>query len=496
MKALSNFKEMLGRRLPVLVFLFCIAQPILDVLSYWQSYYELSGLLISVPRALLILCLLGAGYLYSAHKKLYWALGIGLLLYLAGHVAACCAYGEWDVIADLTVQLRILLIPLMTLAFLTILRRNELCLRAMEQGFAVNMAIFLLVAVLSTVTGTDPHTYYEKEIGILGWFVWGNSQSAILSILTPIVITWTERRFSGKPLPVISVTILCFGLLYACATRLAYATLIASGLGLSVCLLISDRRKRGLAAGILLSAAVFAAFYPLSPTHANQEAMKQTAQIKQERIDAAVSDYVEPGTRRTENPEALKAAYRFYLQGMVDRFGLERVAEAYDYSIDQKQIFDRRAKLLRFCGFLMEDAPTISHVFGLPSSSMQQWTLRYSYYRDEWTEGPELFDVENDLHGIYFQCGLVGAVLFLAFLLSFGAKALIAMLRRFRAVFDFEFCAFAGAYCYLLLYAYYTSSVVRWLNTSVYLAAILAGLWLLSSRRAAAEEQTPREARP
>ena len=103
--------------------------------------------------------------------------------------------------------------------------------------------------------------------------------------------------------------------------------------------------------------------------------------------------------------------------------------------------------------------------------------------------------MENDLHGIYFQCGLAGLIPFLIFLLAFGVHALAAMLRRFRAVFSFEFCAFAGAYCYLLLYAYYTSSVVRWLNTSVYLAAILAGLWLLSSRRAEAPAE-PREVRP
>lgn len=487
---------MLRSRLPVLVFLFCVAQPLLDICSYWQSYFDLPGLLISVPRALLILCLIGVGFLCSEHKKAYFALGAGLLLYLFGHLLACRAYGEWDLTADLTAQIRILLIPVMTLSFLTVLRKNDACLQAMERGFTVNMGVFLLVAVLSTVTGTDPHTYYEKEIGVLGWFVWGNSQSAILSVLTPIVIAWTERRFSGKVLPTACVSVICFGLLYACATRLAYATLIASGLGLSVCLLISDRKKLGLAASILLIAAVYTAFYPLSPTHANQEAMKQTAVIKQERIDAAVSEYVEPGTRRTEDPEALKAAYRYYLQGMVDRFGLERVAEAYDYSIDQKQIFDRRAKLLRFCGFLMDDAPTICRFFGLPSSSMQQWTSRYSYYRDEWTDGPELFDVENDLHGIYFQCGIVGFLLCLSFLLYFGLKALAAMLRRFRAVFDFEFCAFAGAYCYLLLYAYHTSSVLRWLNTSVYLAAILAGLWLLSSRRAKAEERAPLEVRP
>ena len=495
MNARSTDLARLKERLPLLVFLFCVAQPLLDVLSYWQSYFALPGLLISVPRALLILSLLLAGYLCSRRRKLYWILGLGLLAYLAGHLAACSAYGAWDVIADLTAQARILLIPMMTLAFLTILRQNESCLQAMERGFAVNMASFVLIAVLSTVTGTDPHTYYEKEIGVLGWFVWGNSQSAILSILTPIIIAWTQRRFEGRLLPTASVAVICFGLLYACATRLAYATLIASGLGLSVCLVITDRKKRSLALTILLIAGIYAGFYPLSPTHANQQAMKQTAQIKQQRIDAAVSEFVEPGTRRTEDPRALAAAYHYYLQGMVDRFGLERVAKAYDYSIDQKQIFDRRAKLLRFCGFLMEDAPAISRVFGLPSSSMQQWTSRYSYYRDEWTDGPELFDVENDLHGIYFQCGLAGLIPFLIFLLAFGVHALAAMLRRFRAVFSFEFCAFAGAYCYLLLYAYYTSSVVRWLNTSVYLAAILAGLWLLSSRRAEAPAE-PREVRP
>ena len=475
------FQEKLTNWVPRFVLLFCLAQPILDVLTYWQETLGYSNIVTFLIRVLLITVLIWNGFLLSRKRRIYFVFVGCMALYLMGHLLACYQYGWIDVFSDLKDQTRILTLPLMTLSFVTLIRRNEYCMKAIKLGFAINMVVFLFVALLATVTGTDPHTYYDKHIGVLGWFLWGNSQSAILGMLTPVLIAWILHRYEGRQLPVILTAAACFAMLYFIGTRAAFGTLAGTGLMLSVCIFATDKNRRPAAAAILLIAAAFCALYPFSPTKANQDAMKQVGEVKQERLYRAVKPYgIEPGTERTEDPEALAAAYRYWLQGMIDRFGLERVAKTYDYTLKQELLSTRRENMIRFCELLMEDAPPLSHVFGLEIGTMRQETTLYYFYKDAFLPGTEIFEPENDLHAIYFQCGFVGLGLMLAFLLCFGLRALRTMLLRFRTAFNPEYIAFCGAYGICMLCIYSTSSVLRRVNSSVYLAIILAILWELS----------------
>ena len=91
--------------------------------------------------------------------------------------------------------------------------------------------------------------------------------------------------------------------------------------------------------------------------------------------------------------------------------------------------------------------------------------------------------MENDLHGIYFLTGVVGLCLMGAFLLYFGVYALIAVIKDPKRKFNLEMCAFTGAYVLSLIHAYFTASVLRRNNASIYLAMVLAGMWYLARRK-------------
>ena len=71
-----------------------------------------------------------------------------------------------------------------------------------------------------------------------------------------------------------------------------------------------------------------------------------------------------------------------------------------------------------------------------------------------------------------------------AFLLFFGLRALLAVIRAPKRYFTLPMAAFAIAYGLGLIHAYYTASVLRRNNASFYLALVLAGLWYLSRRQA------------
>ena len=164
---------------------------------------------------------------------------------------------------------------------------------------------------------------------------------------------------------------------------------------------------------------------------------------------------------------------------MVDRFGLERTAECYGYSIDQSKVFDRRFKQTQFCRLLMQDAPAANRLFGLPIDAMRCQTLLYDFHTDTWHPGTEIFDAERDIISIYYECGLVGLLLLAGFLLWFLLRALRVLFRG-KAAFTVDYAAFCAAFAFAAVYAANTISVLRRNNASIYFALVLAGIWRLS----------------
>ena len=490
----------LNRLLPLLAGIFCVLQPLLDVTAYWFRELNYSSIWTTLFRLLLLLSGFCIGFAVTEHRKAYFVFGAVILAYLTGHVLACLqttdGYLNW--FEDLTDQIRTLVLPVTAVSFLSFLRANRRVFPALLRAMTVNLGIILAVLVVSTVTGTDPHTYPTKAVGVRGWFIWTSPQSAILSILSPLVIAWTLCRWPRRVLPVVLTSLVSFGMLFLYGTRLSCMTIAGVGLGLAVCVFPGGKIHRLQAGGILLSAVLLLAFLPVSPMTVNRTALEQNEQIKQVRINQAIKalngpvsgspDAEESGTeapRNTEDLTVIRAAYRYNLQGMIDRFGLERVAERYGYSLKSSVICNDRIMKTRFCELLMQDiseeAP-MARYFGLELQRTRvNDTEVYDFYADDWKLETENYDPENDVYGVLTLNGLVGLGLLAAFLLAVCLRAVIAVWKE-RSRFTSVFAAFLGAYGIAVIYAINTASTLRRNNASVYFAWVLAGLWYLSTR--------------
>ena len=161
----------------------------------------------------------------------------------------------------------------------------------------------------------------------------------------------------------------------------------------------------------------------------------------------------------------------------MERFGRDRVFQIYDYSLDPEILANTRKMKINFCTLAMEDAGTLSHLFGLNLADLI--ALRSGPQGEVITDN---YDVENDFHGVYFLTGWVGLGCMIAFLLYFGIRGLAAVIRRPKVCFHLPMCGFAMAYVFGLTHAFFTASVLRRNNASIYLAMVLAGLWYLSSK--------------
>lgn len=481
----GSFHSKLHKNLPGIVLFLCLIQPMMDVLSFWMGRLGSGNTITLLLRLAVLVVMTAAAFCVSRRKAVYIGAAVVLLILTVGHVLVCCVYGYQDPVSDLTNLVRIYQFPVTVLAFITFLKSDLECMRAMKVGFCGSLGIIILVEILATVTGTDPHTYANKGVGVLGWFMTPSAQSAILSMLVPVVVAFVMERKKFHPGYTAGVGIIGFGVLYLFATRLSYAALIGCAVVLAISCLILKKLHRvptGKATVILAVIAVLAILLSgVSPMQENTEKVAVNAVLKQQDIDTMVAEdraaaEAEGLSGAALELASLKSAYEKYLPGVTGRFGLERVAEHYGYSTDMERICNARLQKRAYCEFLLEEQP-LSCIFGLELSDMDY--------------GAATYDAENDLHGIYFLCGGAGLISLIAFLCFFAANILIALLRNFRERFTISVAGLGSALICGLAHAYFTAGVLRRPNSSFYLACILAALFC--EIKAAAAEWTEKE---
>ena len=108
--------------LPAVIIIYCVLQPILDVAGYWQDYFKLANTVTMAIRMLLLVASVALGFLLSDRKKYYWITFAVLAALTALHAAANLPGGYREPAADLVNLVRIYLLPLTAVCFITFLR--------------------------------------------------------------------------------------------------------------------------------------------------------------------------------------------------------------------------------------------------------------------------------------------------------------------------------------------------------------------------------------
>ncbi len=471
----KSFSQWLQSRLPRLVAVLFVLQPLLDVVSYWLDYFEYGNTLTLTLRLIILAAMVTGGYVLCKKKTVYFLCAGGLLLLTAAHCFACWQAGYDQVLYDLTNLVRIYQFPLAVLCFHTWLDADPRVYEAIRRGFFLNMCIIAAIALLSLVTGTNPYTYTNKSIGLLGWFYLPSAQSAILSCIVPVAVAWGLDRWKDCWVRQSAVTLGGLALLFFLGTRLSYLALFATGVGLALTLLLTDRRRKKTLAALLACTAIFLLAFPISPMYRNQTLVGENAVKKQAYIDSLIREDEKAALDQGLSGDALRlarleSAYDYYLGGLVDRFGLERVAQRYDYSESASDLAHVRKMRVSYCALLQQELPLSAKLFG-----MELGDLTYEGFA---------YDVENDLHGIYYLCGALGLGLMLLFLIWFVLLILRALVRNFRGQFTLPAAGWGIAFLTCLTHIYATAGVLRRPNVSIYLSAVLACIAYLTRNKA------------
>ena len=473
-QAKPHFSDRIIEALPSILIVLFVLQPLMDILSYWVDYFGVGNMLTLALRFLMLVSFVLLGFAVSKRKRYYILAAAVCLSILVGHYIACSIKGYLDPIGDLTNLVRIMQMPLFAMCFITCLRRNRRCYRAVELGCIVNFWIVTLSLVISLITGTNAPTYEETGFGVLGWFYFANSQSAIVSVLAPIVIVIAYRR---RNFPLFFLTsVAALAQLYFLGTRLAYLTIFVTAFGLLITAIICKTVNKKCFLALFLMLAICAGTVKLSPMFRNQTHYTMTLATKQGDADVMMARQAQRSKTKTgekkslvERLPQLRVVYRFYCKNLCLRYNVYRVMKAYNYSSQLTTITAVRHQKIIFCKMLLDEHHPISRVFGMELSRMQ--------FHDK------IYDAENDFHGVYFLTGAYGLFWMIAFIAYFLFLIIRALVRDFNQVFTLEAGAFGMALCLALLYAYTTAGVLRRPNSSFYLSVILAAVYYLTKLR-------------
>ena len=478
-------KNWLRQHIPQFTAALLLIQPVMDVISFWLQRFDLS----TAPTLVLRMGILGItilyGFLVSDRKQVYYIAAAVCVAIAAGHVYACLQLPDGYVspIQDLTNYVRVVQMPLLAICLITFLRQNEETFAAIQRSLTGVLLMILAVEILCMVTNTDYGTYTDG-IGTIGWFSNTNSQSNNLCILVPISLAWQLVQ-EKRNMPLFWVTaMLSFAALYFFGTRLAYLGIYATCIGLSFTIFLVRRRDWKIAAALLGIAILATALMTYSPM---VEHMRVNGGIQNERqgyINMQIGDDLEevkaliqkvPGNsgnsssseekgmteeERQQLIEDLTPVYEHYVSDFVEIFGAEKTMEMFNYSIDVHDFSAIRPKKLMFAQMLMNDSPVSSQIFGL---NLARFTV-----------GENIYDVENDFHGLYYLYGWVGLGAYLLFLVYFVYLIIWALIKNARKYYTPEAAAYGIAFLMCLAHAYNTAGVIRRPNASIYLSVILA----------------------
>ena len=466
----SSLSDRRARISRVWIWILILSQPVLDALSYWAAELDMSTTLTLGVRMLILAVTVVIAFALSEQKRAYYLTAGVLAVFWAAHVFACRRVGYVSPMTDVTNYIRVAQMPVYTLALITLLRRAGNVPSLIEKALAADLWIIAAISLLAVVTGTNNPTYPKWGIGVSGWFALPNSQSAIYGVLTLITVLSAIRE--NKPAAAALRCAVGFALLFFLGTRLAFAEIFAIALITVIAMLITRTVDKRILCAVLILAAACGALYHQSPMYQNRAEFSESADIQQEDADDTVQQTPPPPIEYDWLPDAqepLDMLYREYQPLMINRFGLEPVKAAFGYTDDVSKLGDLRLCKILFCRMAMDELPVTSRLFG--------FELATTLYEDG------IFDVENDFHGMYFLYGIVGLVLIVAYLAVFAGRALWRMVRDPKQYLTLAVCAYSTAAVILVINAYFSASVLRRPNASVYLSVALAVLWLLTEKQ-------------
>lgn len=511
----KDTKAKLSHMAPAFLFALLIAQPLLDIISYWANEWSFTAIT-TLVRFGMFAIVMAYCFIVSDKKWAYFAAAGVMGAYWILHMIACfrAEGGYMSIMGDINNFFRTVHLPLFTFAFITVFRKSDVVPDYVQKAFCINMIITVHALVISYMTGTQIYTYKDK--GLMSWASVHNSQSAILAFLVPIMLLYAYNKRNKIMYYVVAMVGLIN--LFFVGTKVDYFSIFIIALGMMLLLLIAKEKQIFYYAVLFLAAILCAMCYNQSIAFDVKLTHLTAMEQKQEYVESIV---VTPPTQTTPPPSTtpsspqrpvyipkpvippehqipndgmtweyfnslnakekhnVRQVYEMYLGSMVQKFGFERVFERYGGSLNVSTLTAARQMKVNFAELAFEDANTMTRLFGY-----EYKTLIYDYTRinkeGQQVTTQQIFDLENDFPSVFYYSGYVGFAIYIAFLAYFVGLIIVAVITRFKKCVNVENGLLAITFALMIGTSQFSGNVLRRPNASIYMSVILAYIYYVT----------------
>lgn len=471
-----------------------VLQPLLDVLAFWTQNER--GTAAGVIRLIIMLALPIVLLVKLNGKKrlrLFLSLAaVGIICVV--HVLNGLHNGGYMFVRDVSYMLGVAQMPVLAVCFIFCMD-DDSKMRQTERGMLAAAAIGLAILLVSVFTGTANSTYSEN-IGLSGWVI--DSNRCVMSIIFAVLAMFSAFYVlkSRKLVITLGVLLAVFAVLLANGTKACYLTFIiicvCGVMMLVIRFLAGDRgelkRDAVVAAALVLLCAASILAYDVTPRAEEDRRIENAYTGHMENIrtsfpDMDINDMSVPERIRDKVAHAyLEWVYKQFIpEDVIERFGIDRVIEAYGATNDVKTLMDTRFIKRTYARLVWEDSGTLTKLFGFQVSEMS-------------TDAGSNYDLENDWHAILYYYGYVGFAAYAGFLLYIFIMILRHAILDFRGTITTRNMSLTVMFAVELGLAQFSGAILRRPNVSIYLALTAAMLYYINvtdfrkKRKASLEE--------
>lgn len=464
-----------------------IIQPILDIISYFQSKYIESSYT-WVIRILLLVIVFAISFVHSKNKKELILKVLPFALFFVVHILNLYRIHKFSILEDTRYFILVFQMPILVIALIEYINSTNYDLTKIKKGICYGFIIIAISIFLSYITKTYQYTYITG-IGITGWFSSANTISMILCAMAP----WVLYRISNSKniLLYLLAHIIIFIVLYTNATRSCYLTLLASLVILVFIIALSKNESKKLIklliTVVFIILSIFA--YKVSFTSdrlavadnvtkdyvediktviASDKAKDNNKQINNsgnidvnnpKNIEVNNAENIEMDSIDINNNEQciliLKTSYIY--KELMDIHGEQRVYEAMKPYLSAKALSDNRLRKVINAKIEFDDSDILTKILGIGYSRISKNSL----------------DLENDLKAIFYYYGYLGFVVYIAFILYFIVKASIVFFKNMSIIRDKEYIILLFLIVLLVIGGEYSGAFLRKSNANIYLSLYL-----------------------
>lgn len=423
-----------------------MTQPILDIIAYF-TFNENITIISFCIRSIYLAFIIIYTFIKSNNKKKYLLCIMPFAIFAFLHLLNTYRSSGLDIFNDLRYIINVMQFPVVTICLIDYLKHNSNQIKQVEKGIVIAYIIIFISVIISIITNTYNMTY--EDYGITGWFTSANTQSMILTILSPLCLYYCSKK--NNYIYLLSV-IMVFVLLFFNGTRACYYTLILS-LPVICYILFINREKNVIKTIITVIAFISCiVFYGESFASDRQNIVDENTKNQEE-----VSEIKDKEKLSKQESIDILNNSAFYKQAIKD-FDEDRVYEYMKDKITAYNLTDNRLLKKMYGKLSFDEGDILTKLLGINHKVIDDYGK----------------DLENDFTAIFYYYGYLGFGLYILFILYFAYLGIKTMILKPIKVVSPKFIILTFTILLSLFGAEYSGALLRKTNANIYLSIVFA----------------------